>query len=72
MYMNAVGEGHHEDLMRAFFRLKVQDLSALLPHVLSLLRRSSYELTRSLTDNAPQANDIVLVRPLCIGYVVIC
>ncbi|KAF7796966.1 hypothetical protein EIP86_008154 [Pleurotus ostreatoroseus] len=58
--MNAVGEGHHEDLMRAFFRLKVQDLSALLPHVLSLVRRSSYELTRSLTDNVPQANDIVL------------
>ncbi|THG99186.1 hypothetical protein EW026_g3129 [Hermanssonia centrifuga] len=58
--MNEAGEGHHEDLMRAFFRLRVQDIGALLPHVLEIVRRSSYEITHSLTDTIPQANEIVL------------
>ncbi|PSR74094.1 hypothetical protein PHLCEN_2v10050 [Hermanssonia centrifuga] len=58
--MNEAGEGHHEDLMRAFFRLRVQDIGALLPHVLEIVRRSSYEITHSLTDTIPQANEIIL------------
>lgn len=56
------GEGHHEDFMRAFFRLNVQDLGALLPRVNDIVKRSAYEVTQSLTENLPQANDIVLVR----------
>ncbi|KAJ3533367.1 hypothetical protein NM688_g7291 [Phlebia brevispora] len=60
VYMHSVEEGYHEDLMRAFFRLKVQELSALLPHVMNIIRRSTHEITQSLTDNVPQANNIVL------------
>ena len=61
-FMQDAGEGHHEDYMRAFFRLQVQDLAALLPRINELIRRSSYEVTQSLTENLPQANDVVLVR----------
>lgn len=61
-FMRDVGEGHHEDYMRAFFRLKAQDLGALLPRINDIIRRSSYEVTQSLSENLPQANDVVLVR----------
>lgn len=59
-YMHDAGESHHEDYMRAFFRSKVQDIGALLPRVHDIVRRSSYEVTQSLQENLPQANDIVL------------
>lgn len=61
-YMHAVGEGHHEDLLRAFFRLKVDNIAGLFPHVLDIVRGSARELTRSLSDTVPQANRIALVR----------
>ena len=61
-YMHAAGEGHHEDFMRAFFRLEVQDLGSLLPHVLDVLRRSAREVTHTLSEVIPQANDVLLVR----------
>ncbi|CAL1704556.1 unnamed protein product [Somion occarium] len=59
-YMTEVGEGHHEDLMRAFFRLKVDGLGDILPKVLSVVRESAHDLTRSLLDAVPQANEVVL------------
>ncbi|EKM55617.1 uncharacterized protein PHACADRAFT_256352 [Phanerochaete carnosa HHB-10118-sp] len=59
-YMHDAGEGHHEDFMRAFFRLKVQDLGALLPRVNDIVKRSSYEVTHSLQETLPHANDIIL------------
>ena len=57
-YMQDAGESHHEDYMRAFFRLKAQDLGALLLRVGDVVRRSSYDV---LAENLPQGNDIVLV-----------
>ena len=64
MYMTSVNEGYHEDVLRAFFRIKVHDLGALLPRVLEVVRRSVYEITQSLTENLPQANEIILVREI--------
>ncbi|KAI0035097.1 hypothetical protein K488DRAFT_44136 [Vararia minispora EC-137] len=32
-YMFKIGEGHHEDLVRAFFRLHVTDLGRLVPYI---------------------------------------
>jgi nuclear pore complex protein Nup133 len=63
IFMDANGEGHHEDFMRAFFRLKVRDLGALLPHVAEVLERSQHEVTHSRSETIPQANDILLVSP---------
>ena len=60
-YMQDAGEGHHEDYMRAFFRLKAQDLGAILPRINDIIKRSSHEVTQSLSTNLPQANDAVLV-----------
>lgn len=60
--MNDIGEGHHEDSLRAFLRLRVRDLGGLLPHVAELVRRSLSEMTGRSTQVIPQANQIVLVR----------
>ncbi|OSX65290.1 hypothetical protein POSPLADRAFT_1054050 [Postia placenta MAD-698-R-SB12] len=59
-YMDAVGEGNHDDFVRAFFRMKVEDLGGLLPYVLGIVRQSSYEHSLSLPDDISQANWIVV------------
>jgi hypothetical protein len=61
-YMNEIGEGHHEDIVRAFFRYKVGEIGNLLPHVMEITRKSAYELGRSLSAALPEANRIVLVN----------
>ncbi|KAI0670336.1 Non-repetitive/WGA-negative nucleoporin C-terminal-domain-containing protein [Trametes maxima] len=59
-YMSALGEGHYEDCLRAFLRLQVRDLGALLPHVAEIVHRSSSEMTNKFATTIPQANRIVL------------
>ncbi|KAH9856929.1 Non-repetitive/WGA-negative nucleoporin C-terminal-domain-containing protein [Lenzites betulinus] len=59
-YMNALGEGHHEDCLRAFLRLRVRDLGGLLPQAVELVRRSSSQMGGKSTETIPQANQIVL------------
>ncbi|KZT70169.1 hypothetical protein DAEQUDRAFT_709105 [Daedalea quercina L-15889] len=59
-YLEATGEGYHEDFVRAFFRLKIRDLGGLLPHVVEIVRQASHEHTPSLSDDIWQANEIVL------------
>ena len=44
-YLESVGEGFHEDFVRAFFRLKVHDLGGLLPHVVEIIPKASHEFT---------------------------
>lgn len=63
-YMDEIGEGQHDDVVRAFFRYKVGDIGNLLPHIGEITRKSAYELGRSLSASLPEANRIVLVRPL--------
>jgi nuclear pore complex protein Nup133 len=60
-YMNEVGEGHHDDIARAFFRYRAGDIGNLLPHVMEITRKSAYELGRSLSAALPETNRIVLV-----------
>lgn len=62
--MNDVREREHEDYMRAFFRLRAGDIGNILPRVLTVLRESTHDLTRSFVDAIPQANRILLVRLL--------
>lgn len=69
--MDKVGEGHHEDFMRAFFRLKVQDVGELLAWIMSLLKRLEREAP-SLPTISPalcEANRAVLVRSHSLCYV---
>ncbi len=63
-YMNQVGEGHHDDLMRAFFRLRVADIGKLLPHIRDGTRRQLGDVPANMTDVLSEANGIVLVRHL--------
>ena len=55
--METLGEGFHEDCVRAFFRLKVADLGEILPHVTELLKRNH----RNLSHHIVEANQILLV-----------
>lgn len=69
-YMKSIGEGHHEDCLRAFLRLRIRDLGGLLPHVAELVRRSTSNANSNLVEVIPQANIIVMVRrvseaPIC-------
>jgi nuclear pore complex protein Nup133 len=63
-YMDQVGEGHHDDLMRAFFRLRVADIGKLLPHIRDGTRRQLGDVPANMTDVLSEANGIVLVRHL--------
>jgi nuclear pore complex protein Nup133 len=63
-YMNQVGEGQHDDLMRAFFRLRVADIGKLLPHIRDGTRRQLGDVPANMTDVLSEANGIVLVRYL--------
>jgi nuclear pore complex protein Nup133 len=60
--MHTIGEGHYEDVMRAFFRTRASDIYQLLPHVMDIVERSTHERGRSLSNALPEANMIVLVR----------
>lgn len=59
-YMNQVGEGHHDDLMRAFFRLRVADIGKLLPHIRDGTRRQLGDVPANMTDVLSEANGIIL------------
>ena len=60
-FMNQVGEGHHADLMRAFFRLRVADIGRLLPQVRDSTRRMLGETPTTIPNILSEANGIVLV-----------
>jgi hypothetical protein len=62
-YMNDVGERHHEDFMRAFFRLSVRDVGELLGWIMHLLSRLERE-TANVQNMVPalcEANKATLV-----------
>ena len=60
-YMHSIGENYHEDVMRAFFRLRASDIGKLLTYVMAIVERSSHERGRSLSNALPEANMIILV-----------
>ncbi|OCH94941.1 hypothetical protein OBBRIDRAFT_788678 [Obba rivulosa] len=59
-YMDSIKEAHHEDCLRAFFRLKVEHLGNLVPHVVDVVRSSSREHTVDLAEDVTQANRIAI------------
>ena len=61
--MKDIGEGHHDDFMRAFFRLRVQDIGEITSWILSILNRVRAEAPSlpALGPTLAEANKIVLV-----------
>lgn len=61
VYMDSVQEQHYEDIVRAFFRLRVGDIGLLLPQVTDVTGRLAQNSGRDLVELLPEANRIVLV-----------
>lgn len=63
-YMKDIGEGHHDDFMRAFFRLRVQDIGEITTWILPILNRVMAETPSlpAMGATLAEANKIVLVR----------
>ena len=63
-YMADVADGPHEDVMRAFFRLRVSDVGSLLKKILDIVTRSSKQAGRDVSQLLAEANSILVVRYL--------
>jgi hypothetical protein len=68
VYMTDIGEGHHEDVIRTFFRNRVGDIGQLIRKVPHVIAKASQESGHSLADFLPEANQIVLVRVLVVCF----
>ncbi|KAF7338280.1 Methyltransferase type 11 [Mycena venus] len=60
LYMEGVQEGHYEDIVRAFFRLRVGDMGLLLPQVTDVTAKLAQNSGRDLVELLPEANRIIL------------
>lgn len=60
-FMRAEDEGDHEDILRAFFRLKVGEIGRLLVEVVDTTLKMSRETGRSLGSILPEANRVLYV-----------
>lgn len=59
--MSEIGNGHHEDVMRSFFRSYVGDIGKLLKKVADIVNEESRSSGRNLIAILPEANRIVVV-----------
>jgi nuclear pore complex protein Nup133 len=62
--MEEIGQADHEDVTRAFFRLKIGDISRLIKKVAQVTTEASHATGRNILEFLPEANRVVLVR-LC-------
>ena len=63
-YMEDIGDGPHEDVMRAFFRYHVADIAKLLKKVLDVVHASSMAASGTFPPILSEANRVVLVSSL--------
>ncbi|KAJ7685205.1 hypothetical protein DFH06DRAFT_34186 [Mycena polygramma] len=59
-YMESVHEGQYEDVVRAFFRLRVADIGLLLPHVTDVTAKLAQNSGRDLVELLPEASLVIL------------
>ncbi|KAF5381087.1 hypothetical protein D9615_003993 [Tricholomella constricta] len=59
-YMGEIGQGHHEDIIRAFFRSNVADIGLLLRKVDEAATQAALLTGREIIEFLPEANRIVL------------
>ncbi|KAG6900855.1 hypothetical protein C0993_009973 [Termitomyces sp. T159_Od127] len=60
VYMQEINEGHHEDVIRAFFRLRVADIGRLISKVGEAATQAARLSQRDIIEFLPEANRIVL------------
>ncbi|KAJ7449858.1 hypothetical protein FB451DRAFT_741132 [Mycena latifolia] len=60
LYMEGVEEGHHEDIMRAFFRLRVGHMGLLISQVTHVTAKLAEDSGRDLVELLPEANRVVM------------
>jgi nuclear pore complex protein Nup133 len=60
-FMCEIHEGHHEDFMRAFFKLRVEDIGILVEKVLEVTLNTARNTGRPVATLLPEANRIALV-----------
>ncbi|KAJ6630853.1 hypothetical protein B0H10DRAFT_2160229 [Mycena sp. CBHHK59/15] len=60
LYMESIGEGHHEDIMRAFFRFHVGEIGNLLSQVANVTAKLAQDSGRDLMDLLAEANRVIL------------
>ncbi|KAF8077905.1 hypothetical protein FPV67DRAFT_1405325 [Lyophyllum atratum] len=59
-YMAEIGQGHHEDIIRAFFRLRVGDIGLLVRKAGEAATQTARLTGRDMIEFLPEANRIVL------------
>lgn len=59
--MEDIGEANHEDIMRAFFRLRVGDIGKLLKKIGDVTARASRATGRNIVEFLPEANRAIAV-----------
>lgn len=59
--MEQIGEAEHDDVMRAFFRLKIGDIGRLIKKVAQITTQASRATGRNMIEFLAEANRVVLV-----------
>nr|GAT53189.1 methyltransferase type 11 [Mycena chlorophos] len=59
-YMDSIEEGHHEDLVRAFFRMRISDLGVVLSQIPDVTAKLAQTSGRDIRERLPEANRVVL------------
>ena len=70
-YMEEIGDGPHEDVMRAFFRYHVADIAKLLKKVLDVVHASKVA-SSTFPPILSEANRVVLVSSLLAPSGIMC
>ncbi|KAJ7940617.1 Non-repetitive/WGA-negative nucleoporin C-terminal-domain-containing protein [Mycena leptocephala] len=60
VYMESVEEGQYEDVLRAFFRLRVGDMGSLLSQITDVTAKLAQNNSRDLVELLPEASRVVL------------
>lgn len=60
-YMEEIGDVHHEDVMRAFFRSRVSEVGKLIKKVTEVAMRAPAESGIRLEQLLPETNQVLLV-----------
>jgi nuclear pore complex protein Nup133 len=59
--MEEIGEGHHEDVMRAFFRFRINEIGNVVKKVVGITTQASAITGRDIIEFLPESNRIILV-----------
>lgn len=68
--MEEIGDIHHEDVMRAFFRSRVSEVGKLIKQVAEVAMRAPAESGIQLEQLLPETNQIVLVSYIASNHVI--